>query len=115
MNSHSKHIPIVLVAYDLSTQKLRNKMIQLLHAFGLHRIQLSVFCGRLDRNQIQRLKKRVDALLLQDQSPQGRFILTLLNSHSPETALIHHVSDKRTTLTHPQTAFKPLTALDLYL
>lgn len=48
-----------MVAYDVSEDDVRNKIAEVLKAFGLQRIQRSVFVGRLPPALVKELAEKV--------------------------------------------------------
>jgi len=53
----------VLVIYDISDDKIRNKIAERLKDYGLHRIQYSAFWGKLNQNLREELMFRLSGLV----------------------------------------------------
>jgi len=47
---------IVWVIYDISDDKIRNKVAKICKNKGLYRVQKSTFCGELNQNRIDELE-----------------------------------------------------------
>lgn len=51
------------VVYDITANKIRNKVAQACKNYGLYRVQKSVFLGDLNRNQIDELALKCKELI----------------------------------------------------
>lgn len=54
---------LILVIYDISDNKIRNKLIKKLQHFGLHRIQKSGFLGNLNHDKREQLEENLNDYL----------------------------------------------------
>ncbi|AGB40913.1 CRISPR-associated endoribonuclease Cas2 [Halobacteroides halobius DSM 5150] len=53
----------ILLIYDISEDKIRNKVAEACKDFGLKRIQWSAFLGQLNHNRREELMMRISKLL----------------------------------------------------
>lgn len=56
-------MPRLLVIYDITSDRIRNKVADACQDYGLDRIQYSAFLGELSRTHQEELMLRVKALL----------------------------------------------------
>lgn len=54
---------LVWVIYDISKDKIRNKVVKATEEAGLYRVQKSVFLGKINRNRLDELVMRVKDLI----------------------------------------------------
>lgn len=62
-----------IVSYDISSDKIRNQVFKTLMNYG-ERIQYSVFCCRLNMQEKEDLKKKLNKLISKEQTAQIMFI-----------------------------------------
>lgn len=74
----------IIVCYDIPETKVRNRLVQLLFATGLSRIQYSVFYGVIPVGRISRMRSRMQA---EFSDPENKILVTEL-CHS----CISHIS-----------------------
>jgi len=53
----------ILICYDISKNKLRNKVIEILKDYGLQRVQYSVFLGELENIKIQSVMNEIKKII----------------------------------------------------
>jgi CRISPR-associated protein Cas2 len=68
---------VYCVAYDITSEKVRRKVVKLCKQTGLIRVQKSIFIGQTDRFHIQDLEKEVSALI---QTLTDRFFIAPLDN-----------------------------------
>ena len=54
---------LVLAIYDISSTKIRNRIIKFCKNIGLYRVQKSVFLGNIDTNDIDELKVQSEEII----------------------------------------------------
>ncbi|OPX70897.1 MAG: CRISPR-associated endoribonuclease Cas2 1 [Methanoregulaceae archaeon PtaB.Bin009] len=65
----------IIVCYDIPETKVRNRLVQLLFATGLSRIQYSVFYGVIPVGRISRMRSRMQA---EFSDPENKILVTEL-------------------------------------
>lgn len=73
----------VVVLYDITKNRIRNKVSELCLGYGLERIQFSAFFGKINRNRRQQLSMQI-AALVGDESARVR-IIPILDAAVDET------------------------------
>lgn len=63
----------LIVLYDISNDRIRNKVADACEDYGLDRIQFSAFYGRLNRTHQRELMTRIQ-MLLRDESGRVQLI-----------------------------------------
>ena len=96
---------MVIASYDTSDQRQRRRFITYCKDFGLHRVQLSVFGGRLDRRSLRSLKAHFTELIDQGTS-EDRLILVPLSRSAIKRGLMVHHDDERVEIISPTEAFR---------
>lgn len=74
----------VLIIYDITSDRIRNKIVTACEDYGLDRVQYSAFYGLLGRNYQEELMLRIAALLGQE---PGRVQLIAINTQDWERRL----------------------------
>lgn len=54
---------ITWVLYDISSNKIRNRVAKICKNMGLYRVQKSVFLGTLEDNQFDEIKLHIESLI----------------------------------------------------
>ncbi|MGD9581713.1 MAG: CRISPR-associated endonuclease Cas2 [Vampirovibrionia bacterium] len=57
---------LVWAIYDISSNKIRNRIIKFCKNIGLYRVQKSVFLGNIDSNDIDELKVQSEEIINHD-------------------------------------------------
>lgn len=73
-----------MVAYDVSEDDVRNKIAEVLKAFGLQRIQRSVFVGRLPPALVKELAEKVARVA---RSANAQVVIFKVDKRAVETAI----------------------------
>lgn len=71
----------VIVFYDIKENKRRTKVAKRLEAFGLHRIQYSVFVGVVQTRYIEKLKLGIEKLMDMGNFPEDKLYIQPLSSN----------------------------------
>ncbi|MEM0464494.1 CRISPR-associated endonuclease Cas2 [Pyrobaculum sp.] len=74
----------LVVAYDVSEDDVRNKIAEVLKAFGLQRIQRSVFVGRLPPALVKELAEKVARVA---RSANAQVVIFKVDKRAVETAI----------------------------
>lgn len=70
---------IYLISYDISNNRIRTTVANKLIAFGLYRIQYSVFMGFMKKKHLSQLEAELQAILQKTNQDHHLFIV-LINS-----------------------------------
>ncbi len=70
-----KDMPYILVIYDITDDTLRQKVADLLHSYGLSRIQKSAFFGYLINARVKDLTTRLKKLIRNQRANVQVYIL----------------------------------------
>lgn len=63
-----------LIAYDIQSDRLRNKIGKKILEFGINRIQYSVYLGSITPTQFQQLKQSIQAIFNSEKQPSDSII-----------------------------------------
>jgi len=66
---------LYLVAYDIEEDKIRDKIAQKLIRFGFERIQYSVFVGKLNQSQKDKLTLVIQKLIEPSESKSFKYMI----------------------------------------
>jgi len=88
-----------IVTYDVPDDRLRGKIAALLFAYGLRRLQKSVFIGELSRNRTEMLALELEDLIasqpadvrifpLCERCLAGHIVVSMLNDTSEEEVVV---------------------------
>lgn len=84
---------LVWVIYDISKNKIRNKVVKATEHKGLYRVQKSVFLGTIERNQLDELKMQVEDLI--EEETDSVYIFPLCSEDFKKVILIGQAFDKK--------------------
>ncbi len=84
---------VVWLIYDISDNKIRNKIVKLCKDYGLYRVQKSVFLGTLNRNEIDSLFLESKDLI--DMETDSLYIFPLSDEDFKKIKLLGQAFDKK--------------------
>ena len=84
---------ITWILYDISNDKARTKVAKHCKQAGLHRVQYSVFLGRLEANEKDSLQLQIKALIDEDQDKV--YIFPMSKNELQATILLGQAFDKK--------------------
>ena len=84
---------VVWLIYDISDNKIRNKIVKLCKDYGLYRVQKSVFLGTLNRNEIDSLFLESKDLI--DMETDSLYIFPLCDEDFKKIKLLGQAFDKK--------------------
>lgn len=80
------------VIYDISENKIRNKIIKLCKNYGLYRVQKSVFLGDINKNDIDSLALESEEII--DENTDSTYIFPVCGDCFKKIKLLGHAFDK---------------------
>jgi len=83
---------MVWVIYDISLNKIRNKVIRTCKDIGLYRVQKSVFLGDIEDNDFDELKVKLDDSI--DQESDSVYIFPMNKMELNKAGLLGQAFDK---------------------
>ncbi len=83
---------IVWVIYDISENKIRNKVIKACKNIGLYRVQKSVFLGDIENNEFDELKIKLDDFI--EKATDSVYIFPMNKSELRQAGLLGQAFDK---------------------
>lgn len=84
---------LIWVIYDISKNKIRNKVVKITLGKGLYRVQKSVFLGTIERNQLDELKMQISDLI--DEETDSVYIFPLCSEDFKKVILLGQAFDKK--------------------
>ncbi|OIN97612.1 CRISPR-associated endonuclease Cas2 [Candidatus Desantisbacteria bacterium CG1_02_38_46] len=83
---------LVWVIYDISDTKKRTKVAKVCKGYGLYRVQLSVFLGTLNSNQIDELAVRCGDII--DEEVDSVYVFPMCEEDFKKVKLLGQAFDK---------------------
>lgn len=84
---------ITWILYDISDDKARTKVAKYCKQAGLHRVQYSVFIGKLNPNEKDSLQLQIEDLI--DEDNDKVYIFPMSQKELRETVLLGQAFDKK--------------------
>lgn len=83
---------LVWVIYDITSNKVRRKVIKATQESGLYRVQKSVFLGTIAKNRLDELLLRIKGLI--DAEADSVYVFPLCEADFKKTVLMGQAFDK---------------------
>ena len=80
------------VVYDITENKIRNRVVKLCKGYGLYRVQKSVFIGDLNKNQLDSLVLESEEII--DTSIDSTYIFPMCSDCFTKIKLLGKAFDK---------------------
>lgn len=84
---------LVWIIYDISSDKIRRKVIKPIKAAGLYRVQKSVFLGTVERNRLDELNLHIKELI--NEKKDSVYIFPLCESDFKKVVTIGQAFDEK--------------------
>ncbi len=84
---------LVWAIYDISNNKIRNKIVKICKNYGLYRVQKSVFLGDIDKNNIDELELQSRNII--DDKTDSVYIFQMCKTDFDNVILIGKAFDKK--------------------
>lgn len=84
---------LVWIIYDISNDKIRNKVAKMCKDKGLYRVQKSAFVGTINKNQLDELSIFCDDII--DQDSDSVFIFPMCSVDFRKALLLGQAFDKK--------------------
>ena len=84
---------LVWVIYDITKDRIRNKIAVFCKDYGLYRVQKSVFLGTLNKNEIDELYLQCDEII--DKEEDSIYIFPMCDEDFKKVRLLGQAFDKK--------------------
>ncbi len=84
---------LVWAIYDISKDKIRNKIVKMCKNIGLYRVQKSVFLGDIDKNSLDELSLQSQEII--DDKTDSVYIFQMCKTDFENVILIGQAFDKK--------------------
>jgi len=84
---------LVWAIYDITEDKIRNKVAKACKGYGLYRVQKSVFLGDLNKNEIDELALKSEDLI--DKEKDSVYIFPMCEEDFKKVRLLGQAFDKK--------------------
>lgn len=84
---------LVWVVYDISQDKLRNRVFKLCKGYGLYSVQKSVFVGNINLHEIDELALKCNDIINQDED--SVYVFPMCKNDFKAVKLLGQAFDKR--------------------
>ena len=83
---------LVWLSYDISKDKVRNKIVKLSQEYGLYRVQKSVFLGTIEKNRLDEIVLQSEKLI--DEKTDSVYIFPMCKKDFQSAILQGQAFDK---------------------